>query len=195
MKDLDRNLLRSMMHSPVHNYVIPGLTSWLIGEKSPRGVMRLFECSRNQQENITPHSHRFDFQCCVLKGRVTNRIWRHSPWGNAGDQYQQSNLVYRGACGEYERIVIGASTYEYTDFVYEADQWYSMTAKEIHSIYFAKGTEVLFFEGPTITDKSLILQPVVDGDVVPTFEVKPWMFKRASGGDLPSDSAVASDSQ
>ena len=55
-------LLR-MKHSPVRNYAIPGLTSSLIGSPSPNGTVRIFECSREHQEPIIPHSHRFSFQC------------------------------------------------------------------------------------------------------------------------------------
>lgn len=173
---IDKKLLRAMMHSPVRNYVVPGLTSWLIGEPSPKGTMRFFECSRGHQENITPHSHRFDFQCWVLSGRVTNRVWRHS--FSTGDKYVHTNLVYGGEIGSYERIRMGVASYAATDTLYGPDEWYSMKASEIHSIYFAAGTEVLFFEGPTISNQSLILEPWVDGDDIPTFKVEPWMFKR-----------------
>jgi len=54
-----------------------------------------------------------------------------------------------------------------------------MKSTQIHSINFAKGTEVLFFEGPTIMDTSVILEPYVDGETVPTFKTEPWMFKKA----------------
>ena len=174
---INKTMLRAMRHSPVRNYVVPGLTSWLIGNPSPAGTMRLFECSRDHQENITPHSHRFDFQCWVLAGAVRNRVWRESHFGE-GDLFLCSSLNYDGGIGEYRRQAGGVSRYVYTDTVYEVDQWYSMKADEIHSINFARGTEVLFFEGPTTTNESEMLEPFVDGVAVPTFEVKPWMFKR-----------------
>jgi hypothetical protein len=173
---LDRSLLRSMMHSPIRNYIIPGVTSWLIGEPSPKGTIRLFQSSRDHQEAVTPHSHRFDFQCWVLDGRVRNRIWTYSSYG--GDMFTQTNLVYKGEPGAYERVHIGQSRYEHTDTVHEAGSWYSMKSKQIHSIYFAKGTEVLFLEGPTKESQSLILEPFVDGDTIPTFNIEPWMFKK-----------------
>ena len=176
---IDRSMLRKMLHSPIRNYAVPGLTSWLIGEPSLKGTMRLFECSRDHVEPITPHSHRFDFQCWVLKGSVRNRIWRGSAFD--GDQFVQTSLIYGGAPGEYKKARLGVSHFTKHDTVYGQDEWYSMEAREIHSIYFAKGTEVLFFEGPTVSDQSLILEPFVDGDDIPTFEVKPWMFKRDAG--------------
>jgi hypothetical protein len=171
-------MLCAMRHSPVRNYVVPGLTSWLIGNPSPAGTMRLFECSRDHQENITPHSHRFDFQCWVLTGSVRNRVWRETSFSNEGDLFQRSSLTYDGEIGGYQRQAEGVKRYVYTDTAYEADQWYSMQAHEIHSINFARGTEVLFFEGPTITNVSQMLEPFVNGAAVPTFEVKPWMFQK-----------------
>jgi hypothetical protein len=173
---IDKKHLRSMMHSPVRNYAIPGLTSWLIGNPSPTGTLRFFECSRDHVEPITPHSHRFDFQCWVLAGTVKNRVWRYS--GSNGDIYGKSRLVYAGDCGKYTQERAGDDRFVFSDTVYETGEWYSMTADMIHSIYFSNGAQVLFFEGPTISDVSVILEPVVDGETIPTFEVKPWMFQR-----------------
>lgn len=73
--DLSVDHILSLTHSHVHNYVIPGLTSSLIGEQSPHGSVRVFQCLRDHQEVITPHSHRFDLTCIVLRGSVMNRIW------------------------------------------------------------------------------------------------------------------------
>lgn len=175
--EMNMDLLQAVRHSPVHNYVIPGLTSWLIGAPSPNGVVRLFECSRDHQENITPHSHRFDFQCLVLAGEVRNRVWKEHP-GVAGDLYQRTRLTYDGSIGRYTSEPLNVRRFVYADDVYLPGQWYSMQAHEIHSIYFARNTVVLFFEGPPKSDSTDMLEPWVDGEVVPTFEVKPWMFKR-----------------
>jgi hypothetical protein len=91
-EDFSIPALRAMAHSPVRNYAIPGLTSWLIGQPSPKGTMRLFESSRQHQEAITPHSHRFDFQCWVLEGFVVNRVWTraHNTDTKAADLYAMS---------------------------------------------------------------------------------------------------------
>jgi hypothetical protein len=139
-------------------------------------MLRFLECSRDHQENVTPHSHRFDFQCWVLAGEVRNRVWTKGY--SKGDRYSLSVLSYSGECGKYEKATAGNDTYFYTDATYPAGSWYSMRAGEIHSIYFARGTEVLFFEGPSLSDSSVILEPCIDGDTIPTFEVKPWMFQR-----------------
>lgn len=175
--NFDVDALIGMAHSPIRNYVIPGVTSWLIGEPSKAGTMRLFHCSRDHQENVTPHSHRFDFQCWVLRGQVVNRVWTPNGYG---DKFMHTNLVYRGECGQYEKIAIGPGNYKFKDTGYDAGDCYAMRAEEVHSIKFSRETLVLFFEGPNRSDKSLILEPFVDGETVPTFEVKPWMFKKGS---------------
>lgn len=174
---MNNNFDRSMLHSPVRNYVIPGLTSWLVGSPSPLGTVRFFECSRNHQEPITPHSHRFDFRCLVLSGRVTNRTWKPAPAAE-GDAYCSTRLAYQDAIGHYNTEHIGIDFYRHQDRVYETGDWYGMAADEIHSIMFAKGTQVLFFEGPQVTNESFILEPHVHGETIPTFKVEPWMFRR-----------------
>jgi hypothetical protein len=104
-------MLLAMAHSPLRNYAIPGLTSSLIGQKSGTGCIRLFENSRDHQENITPHSHRFDFQCWVLAGHVVNRVWiKPNPlrlpsnykFSEAHDFFEISELRYQGAPGQYK---------------------------------------------------------------------------------------------
>lgn len=47
-KDFNVEMLLAMRHSPRHNYVVPGLTSWLIGQPAPTGTVRLFESHRKQ---------------------------------------------------------------------------------------------------------------------------------------------------
>jgi len=170
--------LRAMMHSPIKNYGgIPGLTSWLIGTPGEKGLVRLLECSRDHQEPITPHSHRFHFHCQVLTGRVRNIVWVK---GDRGDLFQESTLTYKGQPGQYERIAGEKARWEMRTSVYEADHQYAMRAEEVHSIFFERGTAVLFFEGPNARETSIILEPVVDGIALPTFDVKPWAFKRGS---------------
>jgi hypothetical protein len=168
-------ILESMKHSPVRNYGgIPGLTSWLIGEPSARGLVRLLECSRTHFEPIVPHSHRFDFECRVLRGKVRNIIWEHD---EKGDEYEATKLIYAGAPGKYEKSFAGRGRWKFRTDTYFEDQTYGMEAAEVHSIFFEHGTAVLFFEGPQVANESIILEPVVDDDAVPTFRVEPWMFK------------------
>jgi hypothetical protein len=175
----DINALLHMAHSPVRNYVIPGLTSSLIGTPSDKGTVRLFQNERKHQETITPHSHRFNFQCWVLRGSVRNRLWfRRDHDDTNSDEYRTTQLQYSGKIGGYSVDQGGVNRWAYYDSVFTQGQCYSMRAEQVHSIFFARDTVVLFFEGPTISDSSIIIEPVVDGEVIPTFEVKPWMFRR-----------------
>jgi len=173
-KTIIKNLL-AFKRDKISNYVIPGLDSYLILDNGPEGKIRLFESTRDHQESITPHSHRFDFTCCVIAGEVKNRVWS---WDRFGDKFMKTTLIYSNI-GEYEKNQEDADSYGYRDHIYKEGDCYSMDSNEIHSIYFSKGAKVLFFEGPTETDSSIILEPFVDDEVIPTFEVKPWMFKKS----------------
>lgn len=99
------------------------------------------------------------------------------PSGN-GDNYQYSFLNHHGAFGGQTRDTkdsnIGKWSYE--ESIYTPGETYSMHKDEVHSIYFSRGAEVLFFEGPTQCDHSAILEPVSNGKVIPTFKIEPWMF-------------------
>lgn len=171
------DLILSMRHSPIHNYIVPGLTSWLIGNPGPKGVVRLLECTRQQQESIAPHSHRFDFQCHVLRGTVVNRVW-YEPLDGTGDQYMRRSQKYLGRPGHYETRDDGVERWVYQDRTFNEGETYQMHADEVHSIVFARGTLVLFLEGPPLTDTSFYLQPWVYGDqAIPTGDVQPWMFR------------------
>lgn len=189
---LTLTIINRMKHSPLRNYAgIPGLTSWLIGEKSPAGCVRLFECERNHDEAIIPHSHRFDFECFVMAGEVRNVIYtRTYPTnGPKADAFFRSTLKYGGHCGTYEREPDQVVYVERTNKTYTQGQTYGMKANEIHSIYFSKGARVLFFEGPQVSDSSVILEPWCDGEAVPTFKIEPWMFKKASAPQSQGDKA------
>lgn len=171
-------ILEQMKHSPLRNYAgIPGLTSWMISERGPKGCVRLFECERNHSEHIIPHSHRYDFHCIVLSGTVRNVIYDVSD--SQSDQFVATNLRFEKT-GTYKRE---DETYVYASMnetTYTAGQSYEMCAHEIHSIYFSKGARVLFFEGPPETNFSKILEPVANGEHIKTFQVEPWMFKSDS---------------
>lgn len=175
---INLDMLLAMKHSPVRNYVIPGLTSWLIGAPSPKGCIRLFECEREHQEAITPHSHRFDFQCWVLAGWVTNRIWGECVFKEREADWYIASQQTKGRMGGYEVSASTRRPYKYRDATYGPGQWYSMKADQIHSIYFGRGTKVLFFEGPEVTDATTILEPYANDEHVRTFKVEPWMFQR-----------------
>ena len=168
-----------MAHSPVHNYAIPGLTSWLIGNRADNGsLVRLFHSSREHVEPITPHSHRFGFTAVVLRGEVTNRVWYECLDSRDADVYCVSEERYLGEIGKYTTQVRQHAAFSWEDFTYSQGDTYNMSAHEIHSIYFGRDTYVLMFEGPEESKTSVILEPVVDGMRVPTFKVEDWMFQR-----------------
>jgi hypothetical protein len=178
-ENFDIDALLRMAHSPVGNYVLPGLTSSLIGAPSDKGTVRLFQNEREHQESITPHSHRFDFMCWVLRGSVRNRLWSKSYSGDReADEYRSTTLRYGGEIGKYTTEPGEVHRWRYADSLFTEGQCYSMRAHEVHSIFFARRTVVLFFEGPTTADSSIVIEPVVKGETIPTLEVKPWMFKR-----------------
>jgi hypothetical protein len=54
-----------------------------------------------------------------------------------------------------------------------------MKYDELHCIHFEKGTQVLMFEGPNVSDRTTILEPFANGVRVPTFKVEDWMFQGA----------------
>ena len=167
--------LVSMRHSPLHNYIVPGLTSWLIFDQGALGKVRMFDCTREQHEFITPHNHRFDFVACVVEGSVENSLW--IPSAN-GDEFQITRTTYLNEPGKYESEIWQRNKF-ITDVIdYEQGEWYGMKFNEIHSIKFSKGTKVLFFEGPCKVNNSLVLEPVVDGEHLRTMRTEPWMFKR-----------------
>ena len=85
--------------------------------------------------------------------------------------------------GDYEKKHDCEIDFKFVDKTYKQGECYSMNADDIHSIYFSKGTQVLFFEGEERTKTTSILEPVVNNDVIPTFEVKPWMFKKLAFGN------------
>lgn len=177
--DVLSKLTDGMKYNPVSNYVIPGLTSSLIGDGHLKGRVRMFEQSRTHEEPIVPHSHRFDFVCLVLAGSVKNRIWSVSMLKTA-DHYMCTTLRHMNVgFGTQEKITKTqkAGQYSFEEWEFRAGQFYEMTHDQIHSIYFSKGAKVLFFEGPQKADHSVVLEPIVDGNVIPTFRVDDWMFQ------------------
>lgn len=176
--------LKKMRHSPAHNYVIPGLTSWLIGAPHPtHGCVRMFTMDRVHEENIIPHSHRFDFRCVVLEGKVVNHLWEETT-EVLGDPYQISDVSYEGILGKHRQTPIRNGWFRRVSATYDRGTEYGMLAEQFHSIQFAKGTTVLFFEGPNRLDLSQVLEPISQGEVVPLFRTEPWMFKRSMKNEV-----------
>ena len=164
-------------YSPLKNYIIPGLTSSLITAPSKDGCIRLFECSREHQEQVTPHSHRFDFRCYVVKGWVTNIIWNKQWLPRDGDRFMSSTLTYQGESGKYKTTTGESGSWSPSKSTYQAGEFYSMRYDQIHSIQVSRNAKVLFFEGKTETNESFILEPEVDGIIIKTFKTEKWMFQ------------------
>lgn len=180
MDDLEKitDIVDRMKTSRLANYVIAGLDSYLL----ENGRIRLFENSRDHQDQITPHTHRFDFVCLVLEGYVTNKVWEKGVDGE-GDLFEQSELIYKGEPGSHALESVGRGWWEYSEYEFCAGEIYSMKADEVHSIKFSRGAKVLFFEGPDISNTSSIIEPVVDGKVIRTYENKPYMFEEDGSDD------------
>lgn len=170
MNNLDLEALRSLSHPPLHNYILAGLDSHLLG-----ATTRVFVNTRESTGKITPHSHRFGFQCLVLRGSVVNTLFIESM---EGDDYQVTETLYLGKPGEYETIKTGRARYLPESHTYIAGDWYGMTDDEIHSISFSRDAIVLFIEGKQKTDRSVYIEPYINGETIPTMKTEPWMFQK-----------------
>lgn len=170
MRNLDLVALDGLTHSPLHNYILAGLDSHLIGATS-----RIFRNTRESMGKITPHSHRFDFQCLVLRGEVINTIFVES---ESGDDYQVTVTRYLGSPGQYETLKADRALYLPESIEYKAGDWYGMTRDQIHTISFSRDAVVLFIEGRQIADSSIYIEPYVNGETIPTMTTDPWMFQK-----------------
>lgn len=169
------DIFSSLAHSPIYNYVIPGMTSYLITDPSEKGCIRMFVNNREQHVHVIPHSHRFDFKACVLKGSVRNTLWKPHFYG---DTYAECTLKYKDKPGKYDITYYRSGVlYESSDVDYTENQWYSMDYNQIHSIKFSKGAIVAVAEGPKMTNNTTILLPWVNNKVIDTFKVQDWMYK------------------
>lgn len=187
--------LAKIRHSPLQNYIAPGLRSSMIGGRAQDGsCVRLFESERDTREHwITPHSHTFDFTCLVIDGMVENIIFQPinscsslTP-GERGRTAQYSlGYLHRdlphspGQNYRVERTNVVEKMVPYTA-LYKEGECYRLEHDEVHSIRFFPGAKVLFFEGATLNNPTVFLEPWVEGyGAVPTFKVEPWMFARSA---------------
>jgi hypothetical protein len=172
--------LKPMIHSRVHHYATPGLTSVLVGG-SGHGKVRMFLSDRDTREWITPHSHRFDFTCLVLRGTVENIVFTRAEESSTEGNWYASALIHPragGMGGYYVERGGPLALWRENSTVYREGDTYSMTSKQIHSIRFSRDSIVLFFEGPEVTEDSVALEPFSNGELVRTFDTAEWMFKR-----------------
>lgn len=167
--------IERMIHSPVQNYIVPGLTSWLLGEPSERGKVRVFTCAREHHEHIVPHSHRYDFECMVVRGYVKNYIWCLD---DMGDDFAVTTIRYKDEIGSFDRCHTEIAKYSARSNSYHQNEVYRMNHKQIHSIEFSRDAIVLFLEGPELTKESVMLEPYVGGKKIPTGTIEDWMYLR-----------------
>ena len=173
-----RQHLLNMGYGSITNYIIPGLSSHLIAEDPHSSQkIRMFANHRTQDMPITPHSHRFDLACMVLHGSVENTIYDEWTYPELTDEFMVSRLEYQGNPGQYKKEQVAAKRFIRNTRQYTAGQWYFMTHDQIHSIKFSKDAMVLVFEGDSKTDQTLILEPYVFGQAIPSFKVEDWMFQ------------------
>lgn len=183
LNDIDL-ALNEMLNNTLRNYIVPGLNSHLVGG-GEFGKVRLFEAIRLTREFITPHSHRFNFTCLVLQGSVRNTIYIRTEHIN-DEQWCLSTI--NQVCGlnglnEYEHHRSNVpSHWRAQTTVYSAGDTYNMTYGQIHSIEFDRHTKVLFFEGPQKVSNSEMIEPWINGKVIPTFKTEDWMFEK----DIPN---------
>lgn len=174
--------LLDMGYDSLHNYIVPGLVSTLIGEDPhASSKIRLFRNTRTQDEFITPHSHRFDLACMVLQGSVENTIFDAVPYSGPqtpryADEFQVSRLKYEGNPGHYDKADTTVQAFSRYVNSYQPGQWYFLKCDDIHSIRFSKDAIVLIFEGDSKTDTTIVLEPRVNGSTIRTFKVEDWMF-------------------
>lgn len=176
-------VLRPMLNNTITNYIVPGLNSSLVGDGDKGGKVRIFHATRNTRDTITPHSHRFNFACLVLSGTVTNTIYEEDTMNRLGsEQWVKSTID--PVCGrdgvlQYTQIRADEPSNYYRKITtYRPGNVYAMQHDQIHSIVFSHGAVVLFFEGPELSKRSVMIEPWENGKVIPTFETRDWMFQK-----------------
>lgn len=177
-----KEIFDKLKHSPIHNYILPGLTSWMLkaGDED-NGAVRMFESSRETQEFTTPHSHRYGLHCEVLEGWVENTIWTGSTTfgsGQIADEWMMCRLKYGGEPGKYDMTHQGMCRFQYSTTRHQKGSSYSMKHTDIHSIRFSRGAVVIITETRHRTDTTQILLPMAYDKPVPTFQVQPWMYNK-----------------
>lgn len=178
-EQLHRMLGRMGRGQVLENYILPGLRSVLLATHHDGGKTRVFEMEREQEAYVTAHDHRYSFSCCVLSGRVVNRLYSVREALHK-DMASHALLPYSQAShsldGERARWVVA----DYSDQAYVEGDWYGMKADQFHSITFSKGARVLFLEGREEKKESWCLLPYSAGRICSTFAWHDWMMKETT---------------
>lgn len=173
--------IEPMLNNRLGNYIVAGLESAMVGDQGDTfGKVRLFDTSqRATRDEITPHSHRFDFVCLVLSGCVKNAIYHPDEKGEEWCVSRIDQVCGKDGIRNYTHTrEVEPTRFRRQDDMYSTGNVYAMNHDQIHSIEFWKGSKVLFFEGPQLTTTSHMIEPWVRGKVVPTFRTEPWMFEK-----------------
>ena len=187
-------VLESMKNAVIHNYIAPGLDSFLLNKNDCK--VRMFQMTRPQEMYITPHNHRFDFACCVIKGWVTHYVYEqigghnniyHQIPQEAGkmeyrahqiNEYTPHNKVPgQGSNKNFTILNKGYGLFVRNRATYHIGDWYTLHKDQFHAIEFTLGSKVLFLEGANQRDTSYFLEPVVNGKVISLFTVPEWMYQ------------------
>lgn len=170
------------LHSGIKNYVLPGLYSYLLGDKNLDGsITRVFYSSRLTQEFISPHNHRYNFICEVLDGYVENTIYEPTFSSNeVGDFWQQVVSIYSDIGIYKTNYLSGPVKYIPKSVTYRKGEIYKSDLHTIHSIKFSKGSVVLFREGKKLSEQNVALIPYCKETetAINNFNTHPWMFEK-----------------
>ena len=180
MKQVNQ-VINSLRSNVIHNYIAPGLDSYLLGVSG--GKIRMFEMTREQEFFISPHNHRFDFACLVLQGMV--RHYTYHPrfsdldediLGDENEEYQISTYYPPRNGKPFDVKIVDTGYFSRTTTTYVSGDWYHLFRDKYHSIEFSMGARVLFFEGADQAETSNFLEPIINGKVIPTFTLPDWMY-------------------
>lgn len=162
----------------LENYIIPGLRSTMLAKPEAGGCIRRFDMLRDQEVDVTPHDHRYDFKCLVLAGEVRHR--RYHVYPSSKDSADYAALPYNAETHELDtespRWLAGG----FSEEVYKAGAWYGCTHHEFHSIRFSNRCAVLFWESAQRKGASSCLLPYFNGRICNTFTWREWMMAPAA---------------
>lgn len=178
-EELVASLIRSAPSRAVLlNYIVPGLKSTLLATLPAGGVLRVFEMTREQESEIVPHNHRYDFQCYVLEGFVQHTVY-HISDDEPKHRATHAIVPYSRLTHELDRDVATHVRARAETKMYEAGSTYGLNSAEFHRVRFSYGAKVLFHEGNSLTETSSVLVPYCNGEICDSYVWRDWMMKAA----------------
>lgn len=174
--------INSLSISTIENYVVPGLYSFLLTEKNEDvGCIRAFMQTLHQEYFVTPHSHRYNHEIIMIKGECQQILYEETSIrsDDYSQFYRKSTIEYLNSPGKYRHSLGGhLGQYVRRNKRLEEGQRFRLNSDEIHSIFFNKGAIALIKEGPDIDCMSYILQPIAKDELINTFQVNEWAFRK-----------------